>query len=156
MSEAKYELIPVEVPRVKSKYRRIRTAIPVPESLPVFQALQDSEPQSMMGQRPVVWDKAEGFQVSDRWGNLWIDWSSGVLITNAGHGRKEIRRALEKALKKPLLTTYVFVHERRAECSPAGPCTRSPAPFPNRRSPERARLRGCPPQEIRRAAEHRR
>jgi 4-aminobutyrate aminotransferase/(S)-3-amino-2-methylpropionate transaminase len=119
MSEAKYELTPVEVPRVKSKYRRIRTAIPAPESLPVFQALQDSEPQSMMGQPPVVWDKAEGFQVADRWGNLWIDWSSGVLITNAGHGRKEIRRALEKALKKPLLSTYVFVHEKRAELTRA-------------------------------------
>jgi len=109
----------VEVPQVRTKYRRIRTPIPVPESLPIFQALQDSEPQSMMGQPPVVWDKAEGFQVADRWGNVWIDWSSGVLITNAGHGRKEIRRALEAALKKPLLSTYVFVHERRAELTRA-------------------------------------
>ncbi|UCF96028.1 MAG: aspartate aminotransferase family protein [Spirochaetaceae bacterium] len=115
MSEAKYDLKPVDVPPVKTKYRRIRTRIPVPESLPIFQALQDSEPQSMMGQPPVVWDWAEGFKVGDRWGNVWIDWSSGVLITNAGHGRKEIRRALEAALKKPLLSTYVFVHEQRAE-----------------------------------------
>ena len=119
MSEAKYDLIPREVPQVKTKYRRIRTKIPVPESLPIFQALQDSEPQSMMGQPPVVWDRAEGFQVADRWGNLWIDWSSGVLITNAGHGRKEIRRALERALKKPLLSTYVFVHEQRSELTRA-------------------------------------
>jgi len=119
MSEAKYELNPVEVPPVKSKYRRIRTPIPVPESLPIFRALQDSEPQSMMGQPPVVWDRAEGFRVSDRWGNVWIDWSSGVLIANAGHGRREIRRALEAALKKPLLTTYVFVHEKRAELTRA-------------------------------------
>jgi 4-aminobutyrate aminotransferase/(S)-3-amino-2-methylpropionate transaminase len=119
MSEAKYDLTPLEVPQVRTKYRRIRTSIPVPESLPIFQALQDSEPQSMMGQPPVVWDRAEGFQVADRWGNLWIDWSSGVLITNAGHGRKEIRRALEAALKKPLLSTYVFVHEQRAELTRA-------------------------------------
>jgi len=119
MSEAKYDLKPVEVPEIKTRYRRIRTPIPVPESLPIFQALQDSEPQSMMGQPPVVWDRAEGFQVADRWGNRWIDWSSGVLITNAGHGRREIRRALEKALKKPLLTTYVFVHEQRSELTRA-------------------------------------
>ena len=119
MSEAKYDLNPVEVPTVKTKYRRIRTKLPVPESLPVFQALQVSEPQSMMGQPPVVWDRAEGFQVMDRWGNVWIDWSSGVLITNAGHGRKEIRKALEAALKKPLLSTYVFVHEKRAELTRA-------------------------------------
>jgi len=119
MSEAKYDLNPVEVPTVKTKYRRIRTKLPVPESLPVFQALQGSEPQSMMGQPPVVWDRAEGFQVMDRWGNVWIDWSSGVLITNAGHGRKEICKALEAALKKPLLSTYVFVHEKRAELTRA-------------------------------------
>ena len=54
MSEATYDLNPVEVPLVKSKYRRIRTKIPVPESLPIFQALRDSEPSSMMGQPPVV------------------------------------------------------------------------------------------------------
>ena len=46
----------------------------------------------MMGQPPIVWHKAEDFTVSDQWGNRWIDWSSGVLITNAGHGRPEIRR----------------------------------------------------------------
>ncbi len=119
MSEAKYDLNPVEVPPVKTKYRRIHTKLPVPESLPVFQALQGSEPQSMMGQPPVVWDRAEGFQVADRWGNVWIDWSSGVLITNAGHGRKEIRKALEAVVKRPLLSTYVFVHEKRAELTRA-------------------------------------
>jgi len=87
----------------------------VPESIPIFERLQASEPQSMMGQPPIVWDRAEGFQVMDRWGNTWIDWSSGVLITNAGHGRKEIRKALAAAVNKPLLTAYVFVHEKRAE-----------------------------------------
>jgi 4-aminobutyrate aminotransferase/(S)-3-amino-2-methylpropionate transaminase len=112
---AKYNLQPVAVPPVRSRYRRIRTALPVPESLSIFQTLAGSEPESMMGQPPVVWDRAEGFQVMDRWGNCWIDWSSGVLIANAGHGRKEIRRALEQALRKPLLSTYVFVHEKRAE-----------------------------------------
>ena len=69
----------------------------------------------MMGQPPVVWDKAEGFQVYDKWGNKWIDWSSGVLITNAGHGRQEIIRAIQEVLDQNLLATYVFVHEKRAE-----------------------------------------
>ncbi len=119
MSVGKFDLTPLDVPPVKTKYRRIRTKIPVPESLPIFRALQDSEPRSMMGQPPVVWDRAEGFQVADRWGNVWIDWSSGVLITNAGHGRKEIRKALERALRKPLLSAYVFVHQRRAELTRA-------------------------------------
>jgi 4-aminobutyrate aminotransferase-like enzyme len=112
---AKYNLEPVEVPPVRTKHRTIRTALPVPESLPIFRRLEASEPRSMMGQPPVIWDRAEGFQVADRWGNRWIDWSSGVLITNAGHGRAEIRAVLAEALERPLLSTYVFIHESRAE-----------------------------------------
>ncbi|MBD3308155.1 aminotransferase class III-fold pyridoxal phosphate-dependent enzyme [candidate division KSB3 bacterium] len=116
---AKYTLEPVDVPKVETKYRRIATKLPVPESLPIFEDLLASEPESMMGQPPIVWDRAENFQIWDRWGNMWIDWSSGVLITNAGHGRPEIRDALRNALEKPLLTTYVFVHEKRAELTKA-------------------------------------
>lgn len=112
---AKYSLEPVKVPLVKTKYRTIATSLPVPESISIFQQLSESEPVSMMGQPPVVWDKAEGFQVYDKWGNKWIDWSSGVLITNAGHGRKEIIEALQKVIEHKLLATYVFVHEKRAE-----------------------------------------
>ncbi|MCK9413732.1 MAG: aspartate aminotransferase family protein [Prolixibacteraceae bacterium] len=112
---AKYNLIPVDVPEVSTKYRTIRTKLPVPESLPIFNTLSESEPVSMMGQPPVIWDGAEGFQVYDRWGNKWLDWSSGVLITNAGHGRKEIIDELRNILDRKLLATYVFVHEKRAE-----------------------------------------
>lgn len=112
---AKYNLTPVEVPRISTKYRTIKTKLPVPESLKIFEILAQSEPVSMMGQPPIIWDKAEGFQVYDKWGNKWIDWSSGVLITNAGHGRKEIIKALRELLDRKLLATYVFIHEKRAE-----------------------------------------
>ena len=111
---AVYDLTPVDVPKVQTKYRTICTKLPVPESLPIFESLHQSEPRSMMGQPPIVWDKAEGSIVSDRWGNRWIDWSSGVLITNAGHGRPEIRAALREVIDHGLLSSYVFVHERRA------------------------------------------
>ena len=112
---AKYNLNPVDVPKVNTRFRKIKTKLPVPESIEIFQALAESEPVSMMGQPPVIWDKAEGFQIWDKWGNKWIDWSSGVLITNAGHGRKEIIDALQHLLDKKLLATYVFIHEKRAE-----------------------------------------
>lgn len=112
---AKYNLIPVDVPKVSTKYREIKTKLPVPESLSIFQALSESEPVSMMGQPPIIWDKAEGIQVYDKWGNKWLDWSSGVLIANSGHGRKEIVKALHALLDQNLLSTYVFVHEKRAE-----------------------------------------
>ena len=111
---AEYDLTPVDVPKVKTKFRTIRTAIPVPASLPIFEELKRSEPRAMAGQPPIVWHKAENFTVSDKWGNRWIDWSSGVLIANAGHGRKEIAAAIRTLATRPLLATYVFVHEGRA------------------------------------------
>lgn len=111
----KYDLTPVEVPIINTRYRTIKTKLPVPESLSIFKRLSLTEPESMMGQPPLVWDRAEGFQVYDKWSNKWLDWSSGVLITNSGHGRKEIIKAIKKLLDQRLLATYVFVHEKRAE-----------------------------------------
>jgi 4-aminobutyrate aminotransferase-like enzyme len=110
-----YDLTPVKVKKIETKYRSIRTMLPVPESLPIFEELKKSEPRSMAGQPPIIWHKAEGAIVSDKWGNRWIDWSSGVLITNAGHGRKEICERLKKVIDQQLLATYVFVHEGRME-----------------------------------------
>jgi 4-aminobutyrate aminotransferase / (S)-3-amino-2-methylpropionate transaminase / 5-aminovalerate transaminase len=112
---AVYDLTPVDVPRIETQYRTIRTRIPVPESIPLFEALAASEPRSMAGQPPVVWHRAEDFTVHDKWGNRWIDWSSCVLVANAGHGRREIREALKRIVDQELIASYVFVHEQRAE-----------------------------------------
>jgi len=112
---AEYDLTPVAVPAVQTRYRTIQTKIPVPESLPIFEELKRSEPRSMMGQPPIIWDHAEGITISDRWGNRWIDWSSGVLITNVGHAHPAIVAALRAAVERPLLASYVFVHEDRAK-----------------------------------------
>jgi 4-aminobutyrate aminotransferase-like enzyme len=112
---AEYDLTPVAVPAVETKYRTIRTALPAPESLPILQELHASEPRSMQGQPPVVWHRAEGSVVADPWGNRWIDWSSGVLITNIGHGHPAVKAALAETLEQGLLATYVFSHAKRAE-----------------------------------------
>jgi 4-aminobutyrate aminotransferase/(S)-3-amino-2-methylpropionate transaminase len=109
-----YSLTPRRVPRVESKYRRIVTEIPAPESLPILERLQKYEPVAMRGQPPIVWDRADGFLVSDAYGNRWIDWSSGVLITNAGHGRQEIIDAVVAQAQHQLLTNYCFPNEIRS------------------------------------------
>ena len=111
---AEYDLMPVHVPKVETKYRSIKTAIPVPESIPIYDELQKTEPRSMRGQPPVVWHKADMATIYDKWGNRWIDWSSGVLVANAGHGRQEIVDAIEETIRQGLLASYVFVHEKRA------------------------------------------
>jgi 4-aminobutyrate aminotransferase/(S)-3-amino-2-methylpropionate transaminase len=108
-------ITPREVPPVKTKYRRIQTAVPAPGSIPILDTLRRDEPQSMRGQPPIVWDRADGFQVHDAWGNTWIDWSSGVLVANAGHGRPEIAKAICDQANKTLLHNYCFPSEIRAK-----------------------------------------
>ena len=112
MSEA--TIVPKIVPKVDTKFRRIQTPIPAPDSIPILESLHRDEPRSMSGQGYVVWDRADGFQVHDAWGNTWIDWSSGVLVANAGHGRPEIVEAICVEAKKALLHNYCFPSEIRA------------------------------------------
>ncbi len=109
-----FSLAPREVPRVETGLRRIVTALPAPESLPVLESLRAHEPRAMQGQPPVVWDRAEGFQVHDPSGNCWIDWSSGVLIANAGHGRAEVREAIAAQASNGVLASYAFPTAERA------------------------------------------
>lgn len=110
-----FELVPRDVPRVETSYRRIITKFPVPDSIPLLEDLRRSEPVSMQGQPLVVWDHAQGFQVFDRWGNKWIDFSSGVLVANVGHGRKEIIDAVCSTAQRGLLTHYCFPGQPRGD-----------------------------------------
>ena len=80
-----FSTTPREVSRVETKYRRIITPLPHPDSLATLEKLRQFEPQSMRGQPPIVWDRAEDIFVFDKYGNRWLDWSSGVLVANAGH-----------------------------------------------------------------------
>jgi 4-aminobutyrate aminotransferase / (S)-3-amino-2-methylpropionate transaminase / 5-aminovalerate transaminase len=104
---------PKIVSKVHTKHRVIKTPIPVPESIPLLERLYKSESHSMHGQLPIIWDKADGFQVYDEWGNKWLDFSSTIFVTNAGHGNKRILDALKKVINKPLLHTYTFTSPER-------------------------------------------
>jgi len=110
-----FSIEPKEVKRVETAFRKIRTKIPAPESVGVLQTLHQCEPISMTGQPPIVWDRATGFQVYDRYGNQWLDWSSGVVVANAGHSAPEIKEAILKQVEKGLLHTYCFPSAERAE-----------------------------------------
>ncbi len=109
-----YSLEPRKVPQVETKYRSIKTEIPVPESLPVLERLREYEPVSMSGQPPIVWDRAEDISIYDKYGNRWLDFSSGVLVANAGHSNPEILKEIGACLKKPLLHNYCFPSELRS------------------------------------------
>ena len=109
-----FSITPREVAHVETKYRRIATALPHPDSVPTLEKLRTFEPISMRGQPPVVWERAEDIFVFDKYGNRWLDWSSGVLVTNAGHAAPEVSRAIIDQVNSGLLHSYVFPNEERA------------------------------------------
>lgn len=109
-----FEMIPREVKKVKTKYRKIVTKIPVPESLAIIEDLRKYEPRSMSGQPLIIWDRAEGINVYDKYGNQWIDFSSGVVVTNSGHCNPAVQKAILDLVKHGLLHTYCFPNEARA------------------------------------------
>jgi 4-aminobutyrate aminotransferase-like enzyme len=109
-----FDITPRKVKHVETKYRRIVTPLPHPDSVPVLETLRRCEPISMRGQPPLVWDRAEDIFVYDKYGNRWLDWSSGVLVANAGHAAPEIRQAILELVNRPLLHNYVFPSRERA------------------------------------------
>jgi 4-aminobutyrate aminotransferase-like enzyme len=109
-----FSIVPREVARVETNYRRIVTAIPHPDSVATLEKLREFEPQSMRGQPPIVWDRAEDISIYDKHGNRWLDWSSGVLVTNAGHCAPEVKQAILDQVNSNLLHNYCFPSEERA------------------------------------------
>lgn len=114
-----FSITPHAVPPVETKYRRIVTPLPHPNSVTTLEKLRQFEPQSMRGQPPIVWDRAEDILVFDKYGNRWLDWSSGVLVTNAGHGAPEVKQAMRDQVNSGLLHNYVFPSEERAALAEA-------------------------------------
>lgn len=104
---------------IHTKNRTIISEIPHPDSLPIIEQLKEIEPRSMSGFSPVVWHKAEGFHVWDRYGNKWIDFTSAVVLTNAGHANPGIRDAIIAQLDSGLWHHYCNPSEIRLETARA-------------------------------------
>ena len=114
-NEFRFASTPIEVPKIDTKHRKIVTKLPVPESLPILEAISKYESSNVKDYPPIIWSRAKEYTIEDKWGNRWIDFSSGVLITNAGHGRAEMVDAIVSQAKGQLLTSYCFPHESRRE-----------------------------------------
>jgi len=99
---------------ISTPNRKIQTPIPHPDDREVVETLRRYEPRSMGGQPLVLWDRAEGVHVFDRHGNQWLDFSSGVLVTNAGHGLPGATEALVEVAQRPLHHSYCFPNAERA------------------------------------------
>ncbi len=113
MATKEFPLVPEDVSPVRTKYRTICTKIPVPDSVDLLKRLRNLEPRSMGGQPPVIWDHGKGFTISDAYGNTWIDFSCGVLVTSSGHGHPEIVKAIADMANHGMYHAYCFVTEIR-------------------------------------------
>lgn len=116
MALKEFPIEPRPVKPVKTTHRTILgPLLPVPDSVPILKMLRDNEPFSMRGQPPIVWDHGDRFYIFDGFGNKWLDWSSGVLVANVGHGRREIVDAIVAEAQRGLIHTYCFPSEARAK-----------------------------------------
>lgn len=114
MSSYNFSRTPAKVSTVNTKHRSINSPIPALGTKEVIEKLEKVESRSMQGQLPIVWAKAEGFNVYDIAHNKFIDFTSTIFVANVGHSHPKIKKAILKVLDKSLLSTYAYANEDRA------------------------------------------
>jgi 4-aminobutyrate aminotransferase len=90
-----------------SRITHVFGTLPGPESRRLMDIGTQYEIQGHGYQALLVWDKAEGVVVTDVDGNRFIDWTSGVLVTNVGHCHPKLVNAIKDAAER-LLNCYEF------------------------------------------------
>ena len=90
----------------------VRTSLPGPRSRELIDRWRRVEADSTGYQAAVVWDRARGCTVTDVDGNIFLDWTSGVLVANVGHCHPHLVAALCEASGE-LLNNYECPSRRR-------------------------------------------
>ena len=99
-----------------AKVTRVTGDLPGPRSKALFERWEKVEAQCTGYQAAVVWDRASGCVVTDVDGNVFLDWTSGVLVTNVGHCHPDLVRAIQDAAAK-LLNNYECLNAPRVEAA---------------------------------------
>ena len=115
MAKFSFNLEIRDVDKVNTKHRKILTQIPVPESLPLFEKIKKYESTNAVEQLPVIWDHAKDYQIFDPWGNVWIDFTSTIFVTNSGHGNDQVINRVRECLDAPLLHSYYYPTQIKAD-----------------------------------------
>ncbi len=87
--------------------------LPGPRAREFLEKSKQYEPRSMSDQVPLVWKRAKGVVIEDVDGNHFLDFSSGVLVTNIGHSHPDYVAAVQQQAGE-LLNCYDFVSPHRA------------------------------------------
>ncbi len=90
----------------------IKTRLPGPKAREYLDDAEKYEPNSMSDQVPIVWKKATGVWIEDVDGNTFLDFTSGVLVTNVGHSHPKLVEEMRDQADK-VINCYDFVNEYR-------------------------------------------
>jgi 4-aminobutyrate aminotransferase-like enzyme len=101
---------------MSQKVASVKGPLPGPRSKELFTRWARVEAQCAGYQAQVAWDHASGVVVTDADGNTFIDWTSGVLVTNVGHCHPDLVKAVQEVSRK-LLNNYECLHESRVEAA---------------------------------------
>jgi 4-aminobutyrate aminotransferase / (S)-3-amino-2-methylpropionate transaminase / 5-aminovalerate transaminase len=113
-TEYRFSATPVDVPKIDTPHRKIVTKLPVPESLPILEVISKYESSNVMDFPPILWSRAKDYSIEDDWGNRWIDMTSTIFVTNAGHGNETVQKHIQKVMDKPLMHSYCYPTFERA------------------------------------------
>ena len=90
--------------------------LPGPKSRQLLDEWHRYEADVVGFQAPVVWESAKGCVVKDVDGNTFIDWTSGVLVTNVGHCHPHLVKKAQEATAL-LLNNYECANVQRIEAA---------------------------------------
>ena len=99
-------------------FTNVKGTVPGLKSKEIIDMWHQYEADVVGYQAQVVWDRGTGCIVTDVDGNTFIDWTSGVLVTNVGHAHPAMVKAVQESVTK-LINNYECPTEYRAVAAKA-------------------------------------
>ena len=100
--------------KVKTNHRSINDGYSLKQNK-LHDRRHSTETEANGHQVPVVWDRAYDYNVFDKDDNKWIDMTSGIFVTNAGHANPEIKKAIKDQVDADLIFAYQYITEIRQQ-----------------------------------------
>ena len=100
------------------KYSKVITEIPGKNSKKLLNRWKKYEADKMGYQAQIAVDYGKGALLYDVDGNVFIDYTSGVLVTNTGHCHPRLVKVVQKATAR-MLNVYEYCNEYRVNAAKA-------------------------------------
>jgi 4-aminobutyrate aminotransferase/(S)-3-amino-2-methylpropionate transaminase len=94
----------------------VKTPLPGPKSSALILRWGKAEAKTTGFQAPIAVDHGIGARIIDADGNVFIDWTSGVLVTNVGHCHPKLVLKVQEASAK-ILNCYEYPTEYRVKAA---------------------------------------